>query len=64
LGRFLVSPFSSLIDTRGRASGSFEETMTFRARPVTSSSCSAMVTPSTMSPNFTRPATSVMIGIE
>ena len=34
-----------------------------RERPVTSSSCSCIVTPSTMSPYFTMPPTSVRIGI-
>ena len=38
--------------------------MLLRDRPVTSSSCSVMVTPSMMSPNFTTPVTSVRIGIE
>ena len=37
--------------------------MTLRERPVTSSSFSVIVTPSTMSPNFTMPPTSVRIGI-
>src|SRR5262245_17771253 len=37
---------------------------TLRERPVTSSSCSCMVTPSMMSPYFTTPGTSVTIGIE
>ena len=36
---------------------------TLRERPVTSSSFSIIVTPSTMSPNFTMPPTSVRIGM-
>ena len=38
--------------------------MLLRDRPVTSSSCSVMVTPSMTSPNFTTPVTSVRIGTE
>jgi len=37
--------------------------MTLRDRPVTSSSCSCMVTPSMTSPYFTTPPTSVTIGM-
>ena len=36
---------SSLIEMRGRASASFDSMMTLRERPVTSSSCSCIVTP-------------------
>ena len=63
-GIFLVLPCSSLIEMRGRVSASFDSMMTLRERPVTSSSCSCIVTPSMMSPYFTTPPTSVRIGIE
>ncbi len=49
---------------RGRSSASFDSVMLLRDRPVTSSSCSVMVTPSMTSPNFTMPDTSVRIGTE
>ena len=48
---------------RGRRSAARDSMMTLRERPVTSSSFSVIVTPSTMSPNFTMPPTSVRIGI-
>ena len=63
-GSLSVSPvFGSLIEMRGRRSAARDSTMTLRERPVTSSSFSVIVTPSTMSPNFTMPPTSVRIGI-
>ena len=49
----LVLPSASLSVMRGRRSASFDSMTTLRDRPVTSSSCSCMVTPSTMSPYFT-----------
>jgi len=61
-GILRVLPLSSLMDTRGLASGSLDSMSTLVENPVTSSSCSCMVTPSTMSPNFTRPDTSVRMG--
>ena len=51
-------------ETRGRVSASFDSMITLRDRPVTSSSCSCMVTPSMTSPYFTVPPTSVRIGTE
>ena len=53
----MVLPCSSLMETRGRISVSLSlySTMTFRDRPVTSSTCSFMVRPSMTSPNFTFP---------
>ena len=44
-------------------SARFPSPASLRDRPVTSSSCSVMVTPSMTSPNFTTPLTSVRIGI-
>ena len=54
-GSFTVLPSASLIEMRGRVSASFDSMMTLRDRPVTSSSCSCIVTPSMMSPYFTMP---------
>ena len=63
-GSLSVSPVSgSLIEMRGRRSAARDSMTTLRERPVTSSSFSIIVTPSTMSPNFTMPPTSVRIGI-
>ena len=63
-GSLSVSPvFGSLIEMRGRRSAARDSMTTLRERPVTSSSFSIIVTPSTMSPNFTMPPTSVRIGI-
>ena len=63
-GSLSVSPVSgSLSEMRGRRSAARDSMMTLRERPVTSSSFSIIVTPSTMSPNFTMPPTSVRIGV-
>ena len=63
-GSLSVSPVvGSLIEMRGRRSAARDSMMTLRERPVTSSSFSVIVTPSTMSPNFTMPPTSLRIGI-
>ena len=43
-------------EMRGRSSGSFDSMITFDESPVNSSTCSCIVTPSMMSPNFTVPA--------
>ena len=52
-GIFLVSPVcGSLIEMRGRRSAARDSMTTLRERPVTSSSFSVMVTPSTRSPYF------------
>ena len=51
-------------DARTQCRRPCDSMMTLRDRPVTSSSCSCIVTPSMMSPNFTMPPTSVRIGIE
>ena len=64
LGILSVLPCSSLSEMRGRSSASLLSVMLLRDRPVTSSSCSVMVTPSMTSPNFTTPLTSVRIGTE
>ena len=64
LGILSVLPWSSLSEMRGRSSASFDSVMLLRDRPVISSSCSVMVTPSMTSPNFTTPETSVRIGTE
>ncbi len=50
------------VEGRGRRSAARLSTITLRDRPVTSSSFSVIVTPSTMSPNFTMPPTSLRIG--
>ena len=63
-GSLSVSPVSgSLIEMRGRRSAARDSMTTLRERPVTSSSFSIIVTPSTRSPNFTMPPTSVRIGV-
>ena len=48
-----VLPSASFSVMRGRLSASFDSMMVLRDRPVTSSSDSCIVTPSTMSPYFT-----------
>ena len=63
-GSFLVLPVLVLDrDARAACRRPCDSMMTLRERPVTSSSCSSIVTPSTMSPYFTTPPTSVRIGI-
>jgi hypothetical protein len=52
-----------LIEMRGRRSAARDSMTTLRDKPVTSSSFSVMVTPSTRSPYFAWPLTSVKIGI-
>ena len=55
-GACSVSPvFGSLSEMRGRRSAARDSMTTLRERPVTSSSFSIIVTPSTRSPNFTMP---------
>ena len=61
--RAIVALLASLIETRGRSSGSLDSMITFDESPVNSSTCSFIVAPSTMSPNFTVPDTSERIGI-
>ena len=50
-----LAVLGSLIEMRGRRSAARDSMTTLRERPVTSSSFSLIVTPSTMSPNFTTP---------
>ena len=54
--------FASFVEMRGRSSGSFDSVITRDDRPVNSSTCSVIVAPSTMSPNFTVPLVSARIG--
>jgi hypothetical protein len=59
----MVAPSAFLIEMRGRSSGSFDSMTARDERPVNSSTCSRIVAPSRMSPNFTVPETSDRIGL-